>query len=162
MNFAAKSQAGKYWCGDPRGWIACRFCAVKMSREAAHARAHSVGGRVVRIVKPQSHALASREKDRQAMTCEHRTKEGWTATAIVSLPPACIFCHANDLTARLQTAREALEEAGRSLETAATWPVRHGELPHEAFNELRAWATNRAIVVHEALRRIGEKEGEKR
>ena len=58
-NFAAKHRDGTYWCGNSLGWVACRFCARKMPRGEAHARAHAAHGRVVRIVKPTSHALAN-------------------------------------------------------------------------------------------------------
>jgi hypothetical protein len=59
VNFAAKKRTGEYWCADSIGWVRCRFCAIKMSRSAAHRFAHGVGGVVVRIVKPQSHAMAT-------------------------------------------------------------------------------------------------------
>jgi hypothetical protein len=60
MKYVAKSARGNYWCGSTIGWVACRYCALAMSRVDAHAKAHSVSGKCVIIRKPASHAIELR------------------------------------------------------------------------------------------------------
>jgi len=95
-----------------------------------------------------------------ADTCEHcgttLDAGGWHAEPDWSQNSTAMLYHdemrcRDTLKAKLAASRFALEEAARSLLTAAEWRRADDESPTAALQDLRAWARSRAHVAKAAL-----------